>query len=77
VVGTSFHSLSEGNGGSGEPPARRGLVYQFSQRSHAEVLNSTEKSAHASRALNGSTTLLKKPCVVKVELKERYWYEFD
>jgi hypothetical protein len=58
VVETSFHSLNEGNGGSGEPPARRGPVYRFSQRSHAEVLDSTEKSAHASRALHGSATLL-------------------
>jgi hypothetical protein len=58
VVETSFRSLNEGNGGSGEPPARRGPVYRFSQKDHAEVLNSTEKFTHASQALNVSATLL-------------------
>ena len=58
MVETSFRSLSKGNGGSSEPPAHRGPVYRFSQRSRAEVLVSTEKSAHASRALNGLATLL-------------------
>ena len=58
MVGTSFHSLNEGDGGSGKPPAHRGPVYLFSQRIHAEVLSLTEKSAHANRALNGSATLL-------------------
>jgi hypothetical protein len=58
VVETSPHSLIARDGGSGEPSARDGPVYRFSQRRHAEVLDSTEKSAHASPTLNGSATLL-------------------
>jgi len=38
--------------------ARGGLVYRFSQRGHAEDLDSTKMSAHASLTLNGSATLL-------------------
>jgi hypothetical protein len=58
VVETSSHSLSEGMEGSGKPSARGGPVYRFSQRRHAKVFNSTEKSVHASPTLNGSATLL-------------------
>jgi hypothetical protein len=58
VVETSFHSLSVRNGGSDKRSAWRGLVYRFFQRSHAKVLEETEKAAHASSALNGSATLL-------------------
>jgi hypothetical protein len=58
VVETSPHSLIAGDGGSGEPSARGSPVHRFSQRRHAEVLSSTEKSVHASPTLNGSATLL-------------------
>jgi hypothetical protein len=57
VVETSPHSLIAGDGGSGEPSDRGSPVLRFSQRRHAKVLSSTEKSAHASPTLNGSATL--------------------
>jgi hypothetical protein len=58
VVETSLHSLSVRYGGSGKWSARRGPMYHFFQRSHAEVFEKIEKFAHASSALNGSATLL-------------------
>ena len=58
MVETLPHSLITGDGRSGEPSARGSPVHRFSQRRHAEVLSSTEKSTHASPTLNGSATLL-------------------
>jgi hypothetical protein len=57
VVEASPHSLIAGDGGSGEPSDRGSPVLRFSQRRHAKVLSSTEKSAHASPSLNGLATL--------------------
>jgi hypothetical protein len=52
-------------------------VYRFSHRGHAEVLDSTEMSAHASPHLMAQLLSLQEPCVVKMALKRRYQYEFD
>jgi hypothetical protein len=54
------------------------LCTVFFKRSHAEVFEETEKSAHASSTLNGSATLpLQEPCAVKVERDREFQYEFD
>jgi hypothetical protein len=75
---TSPHALSVRYGRSGKRSAREGPLYPVLQRSHAEVFEETEKSAHASSTLNGSATLpLQGPCAVKVETDRESLSEFD
>ena len=77
MVETSFHSLSEGTEGLENRLPEEVLCINF-------IKDAMLKSSARQRGLHtlfehliAQLPSLQEPCIVKVALKERYWYEFD